>query len=119
MIYPLMLLDRNMGIDLGLGNAGMTQLLLDMATICSAIQHMGGSCMPEDMAGPGLADPGPPEMARHGVMSRQQVINWIQLRKLIYLFGLIPIKPTIRRPLSTRTLKGPSQIVNPPTKGGT
>lgn len=66
-IYPLQLLYRDMGIDLGGGNARMAQLLLDVANIRSAIQHMGGGGMPEDMAGPSLADPGPPDITGHQV----------------------------------------------------
>gem|GEM_PF-4619027 len=46
----LQLLDRDLGVNLGRRELGMTQQLLDKPDVCSAFEHQRGAGVPEQVA---------------------------------------------------------------------
>jgi len=57
--------DGNVGVNLGRLQAGMSELLLDVADVGPVLQHEGGTGMPEDVAATGLSDPGSVDISGH------------------------------------------------------
>lgn len=63
----LELADRYLGIDLGGRELAVSQHRLDVADVCTVVQHQGRHGVAEDVAGAGLADPGLLDVFLHQV----------------------------------------------------
>ena len=68
--------DTHPGVDLGAGELGMPQQLLDIANIRTVLQHQGGASMPEEMTGTLDLNPGLFDVAlhNHGVAIRMNLL---------------------------------------------